>query len=371
MTIHLTTKRLSRRRHALLSQLRPALRHRQFSSYSDLLDPRLRALGSGARNVVGQNVHHSIATKFKIRREPPPASMLALYACRANPTTNAKVTDVMRYGFIGLGEQGGAMAKMMLRAGLPLTVWTRRPEASEPFSDEGARISKSAAALAAESDLLSICVTSSTDVLEVVHDRGVLHAMRPNTVLAIHSTILPSVSIEIEKQATQTQVEVLDAPVSGSARAAFNKTLLVMVGGSASALDRARAAFSTYGDPIVHVGCCGMAMQTKLLTNLLAAANKGIAIRILCGASIMGLDPNSVQRLALAGVGRSTALEIVARLQDSQRARHIGPLVAKDIQLAREALPIPELNPLFSLAQEAIEWITKWGEGNEKILLPP
>jgi 3-hydroxyisobutyrate dehydrogenase-like beta-hydroxyacid dehydrogenase len=275
----------------------------------------------------------------------------------------------MHYGFIGLGEQGGAMANMMLRAGLPLTVWTRRQEASEPFKAGGARVAMSAADLAANADLLSLCVTSDSDVREVVYNRGVLKAMRPNSVIAIHSTTLPSLSVEIAKDAAQRQVEILDAPVSGSARAALNKTLLVIVGGSAAALEKARPAFETYGDPILHIGACGMAMQAKLLNNLIAAANKAVAIRALLAASAAGLDPSLVRRLVLAGVGSSTALAIVGKLQHPLRARHIGLLVAKDLQLAREALPYKELDPLFALAEEAIAWIKKWGEGKDQILI--
>jgi hypothetical protein len=73
--------------------------------------------------------------------------------------------------------------------------------------------------------------------------------------------------------------------------------------------------------------------------------------------------------LVLAGVGSSTALAIVGKLQHPLRARHIGLLVAKDLQLAREALPYKELDPLFALAEEAIAWIKKWGEGKDQILI--
>src|SRR5271155_3979743 len=98
----------------------------------------------------------------------------------------------MQFGFIGLGDQGGAMAKMMLQAGLPLGVWARKPAAVAPFVAEGASAAESAAALAAQCDVLSICVTTDSDVREVILDYGVLDAMRPNSVIAIHSTVLPS-----------------------------------------------------------------------------------------------------------------------------------------------------------------------------------
>jgi 3-hydroxyisobutyrate dehydrogenase len=277
----------------------------------------------------------------------------------------------MRYGFIGLGDQGGAMAKMMLRGGLPLAVWARRSEALTPFVNEGATATSTASELASGCDLLSICVTADVDVKHVIHTHGVLEAMRPGSIIAIHSTVLPSLSVELAKTALGKQVHVLDAPVSGSARGAFNKTLLMMIGGDAAVLEKARAAFSTYANPIIHVGAVGTAMRSKLLNNLVAAAQKAIAVRTLRAAPRFGLDADVLQKVILAGVGRSMALEIVGRLQDPKRAAHIAPLVVKDMQLAREALPDEDLKPLFALADEAIEWMDKWALGTDRVLTPP
>ena len=44
----------------------------------------------------------------------------------------------MKIGFIGLGDQGGPMAEMILKAGLELTVWARRPEVLPHFTSLGA-----------------------------------------------------------------------------------------------------------------------------------------------------------------------------------------------------------------------------------------
>jgi 3-hydroxyisobutyrate dehydrogenase len=183
--------------------------------------------------------------------------------------------------------------------------------------------------------------------------------------------VLPSLSVELEQTARAKQVHVLDAPVSGSARAALNKTLLLMVGGDAALVEKARPAFCTYANPIIHVGEVGAAMRSKLFNNLVAAAQKAIAIRALRSAPRFGLDADVLQKVILAGVGRSMALEIVGRLQNADRAAHIAPLVVKDMQLARKALPDEELKPLFALADEAIEWMEKWARGSDRVLTPP
>ncbi len=44
----------------------------------------------------------------------------------------------MRVGFIGLGSQGGPMARRIVDAGYATTLWARRPESLEPFADTAA-----------------------------------------------------------------------------------------------------------------------------------------------------------------------------------------------------------------------------------------
>ena len=45
-----------------------------------------------------------------------------------------------RVGFVGLGSQGGPMARRIIDAGYPTTLWARRPETLEPFADTAAAI---------------------------------------------------------------------------------------------------------------------------------------------------------------------------------------------------------------------------------------
>ena len=81
----------------------------------------------------------------------------------------------MRVGFIGLGSQGGPMARRIVEGGYPTTLWARRPAALEPFADTAAKIAGSPAELAAASDLVCLCVVGDADVEEVAcGDDGVL-----------------------------------------------------------------------------------------------------------------------------------------------------------------------------------------------------
>lgn len=62
-------------------------------------------------------------------------------------------SDPLRVGFIGLGSQGGPMARRIIESGYPVTLWARRPGTLEPFAGSAAKIAGSPAELAADAAL--------------------------------------------------------------------------------------------------------------------------------------------------------------------------------------------------------------------------
>lgn len=48
------------------------------------------------------------------------------------------VEGMEKIAFLGLGHMGAAMARRLLAAGFPLTVWNRTAEKAEPLVAEGA-----------------------------------------------------------------------------------------------------------------------------------------------------------------------------------------------------------------------------------------
>ena len=83
-----------------------------------------------------------------------------------------------RVGFIGLGSQGGPIARRIVDSGLPLTLWARRPESLEPYADTAASTASTPAELGAASDVVGICVVGDADVEDVLlRADGVLQGM--------------------------------------------------------------------------------------------------------------------------------------------------------------------------------------------------
>ncbi|WP_306320076.1 MULTISPECIES: NAD(P)-dependent oxidoreductase [unclassified Streptomyces] len=239
-------------------------------------------------------------------------------------------------GFIGLGSQGAPMARRILDAGLPLTLWARRAASLEPFAGTKADVAATPAELAAACDVVGVCVVGDTDVEEVVlGEAGVLAGLRPGAVLAVHSTVHPDTCRRLGALAAERGAHVVDAPVSGGGPAAGEGKLLVMAGGESEAVERCRPVFETYGDPVVHLGPLGAGQVTKILNNTLFTANFGLAASALALGRRLGVEPERFAEVAGHGSAASFALgRLAASGCDPTRMGAVaGGLLGKDVSL--------------------------------------
>lgn len=72
--------------------------------------------------------------------------------------------DKATIGFIGLGSQGGPMARRLIESGFPVVLWARRPEALAPFADVSFEVASSLRDLAARVEHVAICVVDDAGV---------------------------------------------------------------------------------------------------------------------------------------------------------------------------------------------------------------
>ncbi len=241
----------------------------------------------------------------------------------------------MRVGFIGLGSQGGPMARRIVEGGYDTTLWARRPATLEPFADTPAKVAESPAELAAASDLVCLCVVGDADIAELADgEHGLLAAMKRGGVIAVHSTVHPNTCRDLAKRAGSKGVSIIDAPVSGGGPAASEGRLLVMVGGDTDVVERCRPVFDTYADTVVHLGDLGSGQTTKLLNNLLFTANLGTAATALSLANALGVSPDRLTEVVSRSSGNSFALNALGGAGGLERLAGLaGTLLQKDVRL--------------------------------------
>jgi 3-hydroxyisobutyrate dehydrogenase len=244
-------------------------------------------------------------------------------------------------GFIGLGSQGAGMVQRIIEDGIPTTLWARNPSSLASFRGR-ATLAGQLSELGERCDVVGICVTDDAAVREVtLGPTGVLAGMAAGSVLAIHSTISTDTCSEVAEVADGHGVTVIDASVSGGGAAAAAGALTVYVGGPLAGVERARPVLETYGDPVLHMGALGSGLRTKLINNLLNAAQFGLAHDAMAVGEALGLEPHLLGRALTSGSGRSFSLEVFVSLGSLEAiAGHVGPLLSKDVGLfSLEPLP--------------------------------
>jgi 3-hydroxyisobutyrate dehydrogenase-like beta-hydroxyacid dehydrogenase len=261
---------------------------------------------------------------------------------------------MMDVGFIGLGDQGGPMAEAIAGQGHRLHVWARRPETLLPFVARGAVAHDDPVALARAVDHLGLCVLAESDVEELLRDRGLLAALRPGALIAVHTTMTPAACRDLAAEAARHGIDFVDAPVSGGREGAVNRRLLVFVGAEAAALERARPIFSCYAGEIRYMGPVGTAQTAKILNNLLLNANLAAAHAVLDFGEALGIARSDLREALLRGTASSVALDWLDRLIIP--GRHPATLGRKDIALAlalaSDTTPLPAA--IAALAQSAL-----------------
>ncbi|OLT26956.1 6-phosphogluconate dehydrogenase [Actinomadura sp. CNU-125] len=251
------------------------------------------------------------------------------------------------------------MARRIVEAGHPTTLWARRPGSLEPFADTAAKVAESPAAMAADCDVACVCVIDDADVEQVVTgENGILSGLAEGGVIVVHSTVHPDTCRRLADAAAARGVSVVDAPVSGGGQAAAEGHLLVMAGGDAAAVERCRPVFATYADPIVHLGPLGSGQLTKLLNNVLFTANLATAAGALALGRSLDIDPARLAEVVSHGSGTSFALGRVAAAGGTldPMASRAGALLQKDARLlaaVAEAAGVPA-GPVMRAADDAL-----------------
>ena len=177
----------------------------------------------------------------------------------------------MRVGFIGLGNMGGPLAGFVLKAGFPLVVHDIRREAAAPMLEQGAIWAGSPRDVAAQCDVICICVPGPPEMQAVALDAGgVLEAVKSGSVVIDHTTNAPAIVRDVGRALEARGAQLLDAPLDGGREGALEGQLTLFVGGDEAVLQRVKPVLDTFSRSVVWVGELGAGSVTKIVHNALA-----------------------------------------------------------------------------------------------------
>jgi len=213
--------------------------------------------------------------------------------------------------FVGLGVMGGPIAARLLAAGAQLAVHNRDRAKAAPLLSAGATWAESPreAARWARGGIVFVMVSDIGAVRAVVFGRtGVAAGADPKTLVVNLSTIGPEESRKVSERLGRRGIPYLEAPVGGSLDAAARGELLVLAGGTAEDLERARPWLQRFARRIEHLGPVGLGAAMKLVNNLVTVGTVALDAEAIALAEALGLERERTVDLLLAGGGESRML---------------------------------------------------------------
>jgi 3-hydroxyisobutyrate dehydrogenase len=244
-----------------------------------------------------------------------------------------------RVAVLGLGLMGSGMARNLLRAGFPVTVFNRSPARATPLADAGARVASSPRDAAADADVIVSMVADDRAARDVwMGEQGALAGVKAGALLVESSTISVGWIKDLARAAEAHGATLIDAPVTGSREQAAAGQILFLAGGSGADVERVRPVLSAMGRDVVHAGPTGSGALLKLVNNFLCGAQVAVLAETIAFVERSGLDPATAIDMLLNGAGGSPVIKTLA---PRMVARDFDPhfvmrLMAKDLTYARE-----------------------------------
>ena len=221
----------------------------------------------------------------------------------------------MRIGLIGLGGMGRGLAKNMVAKGLDLTVSDLDPDRVQHAVSQGAAAGGTPAEMAANSDVLMICITTAEAVQAIaLGPDGALAAMSPGKILVDHTTVSTDHVDRMRAACEAVGVRYVEAPMTRTPAHADRGEVNILFGGDEAVMEELRPVFKTYAENIFYVGPAGHAIRLKLIHNYIAFANVAAFCEGFALAAKEGLDMTKVIGIISAAGGKSGMMDLYGEM---------------------------------------------------------
>ncbi len=213
----------------------------------------------------------------------------------------------MKIGMAGLGVMGHSVAENLIRHGFDMVLYDIRPEAMTDLVEAGAEAVDSLEALGSAADTVLLMVNTYDQYKSVL--AGILKTMHAGTLINL-GTLGRDHVLELEKQAEEAGVSMLDCPVSGGSRGAKAGTLTVMASGPDELFEKHKKILDAFGSRVIHVGKnVGDGQAVKAINQLLVGVHMCATAEAFTVARKCGLDLQTVYDTICSSAGMSRIFE--------------------------------------------------------------
>jgi 3-hydroxyisobutyrate dehydrogenase-like beta-hydroxyacid dehydrogenase len=232
----------------------------------------------------------------------------------------------LKMGFVGIGDIGMVMAKSILKAGIPLTVYDLNKEAVKNITAEGAKAAGSCRELMETSDAVISMVRDAPQTEEVVFGKnGLWEGAKKGSIIILSSTIGPDYPRRLYARGKEKGIRVIDIGVTKYIPTNEIGQFTLMVSGDDDVIEKCWPAFEAMGRVVFRAGKIGNGQAYKLVNNMVAF-NMGTVIHECLNVGLKyGLDMKMMLDVMQEGTGGSWMANSMRKSIESGRRRMPPP----------------------------------------------
>ena len=213
-------------------------------------------------------------------------------------------------GFIGLGLMGGNMVENLQKRGFELNVMDLNKDAVAACVARGATQAASAKELAATSDIVMLCLTTSNVVEALVYaDDGILAGIKEGAVLIDFGTSIPASTRKIGADLAAKGAGMIDAPLGRTPAHAKDGLLNIMAAGDVETFEKVKPVLEQQGENVFHLGALGAGHTTKLINNFMGMTTVTAMSQAFAVADRAGVDRQQLFDIMSTGPSNSPFMQ--------------------------------------------------------------
>jgi putative dehydrogenase len=222
---------------------------------------------------------------------------------------NSAKPDLDCVGVIGLGTMGGAMAANLLEKGFPVVGFDVNPQAAEKLQSQDGQALDSPASVAGSAHIIITSLPSAKALADTAGELARSPTERKRIVIETSTLALG------DKQAaqgvlTESSIELLDCPLSGTGAQAAVRDLVVFGSGDEQSFLHCQAVFDGIARAQYYLGEFGNGSRMKFIANLLVAIHNVAAAEAMVLGMKAGLDGELIYKVIADSAGTSRMFEV-------------------------------------------------------------
>ncbi|SFM87423.1 NAD(P)-dependent oxidoreductase [Variovorax sp. OV329] len=218
----------------------------------------------------------------------------------------------LNVGLIGVGLMGHGIATNIVKHGHSLSVLDHAGnQPLDALRAAGVRSFARPAELAAQVDLLLLCVTGSPQVEAVLLDtkEGALLGLKPGAVVIDLSTAIPASTERLAGLVEQAGGRFMDSAMTRTPKEAAEGRLNLLVGAEPALFEQVRPLLACFAENITLCGPVGSGHRMKLLHNYVSLGTVALIAEAAAHAERAQVAPEVLVDVLAKGGGGGVALE--------------------------------------------------------------